>query len=135
MARKKRISADVGDWKKITKKTFEKLQLRTGTIADVKRHPNLVGAYVLYVDMPVADEAFQIVASLEDSYTLNQLLGKQVIVVCNIKHEWVAGVESQGMILVATDGEKPVLISPNKKVPPGSRVSGIMNGYYHHHNE
>jgi len=131
--KRKIIAADVGDYKKITPATFAKLQLRVGTIADVKEHPNLDGAYVLIVDMPVADEAMQIVASLKDHYRLRQLLGKQVVVVCNVKHQVIAGVESQGLILLGTDGKKPILVGPHHHCPPGSRVSGMMNGEYHHH--
>ncbi len=127
--------ADVGDWKKISHSDFEKLQLRVGTIVDIKAHPKNKKYYTLLLDCAAADEDIQVVASLTDSYGIADLLGKQVIVICNMQSEIVDGEESQGMLLIAHKGKKKILISPSTKVPPGATVSGIMNGECKHFNE
>ncbi|MBI4146139.1 hypothetical protein HY489_02260 [Candidatus Woesearchaeota archaeon] len=125
--------ADIGSGKKASVKDFEKLQLRIGTIASVKKHPKKDSLYVLIVDTAAADEDIQVVASLADYYKIDELLGKQVVVVCNLPPENVHGEESQGMLLVSQAGKKTVLIGPHAKCPEGAKVSGIMNGTFHHH--
>ncbi|GEM_PF-530796 len=127
-----KIKTDVGDYKKITHKDFEKLQLRVGTIAKITVHPKNKKMYILLIDTAAADEDIQVVASLADSYRPEQLLGKQVVVLCNIKPELVGGEESQGMLLVSHIGKKQVLLTTDKKCAEGTEVSGIMNGELHH---
>lgn len=126
---------DVGDYKKIKDKDFEKLQLRVGTIKKVTQHAKNAKDYVIIVDMAGADEDMQVVAALKDAYTSDQLLGKQVIALCNIEPETVNGEESQGMLLISHADGKAVLISPDKKCPEGAVVSGIMDSECHHFDE
>ncbi len=130
-----KIRTDVGDYKKITHADFEKLQLRAGTIKKVSVHPKKPDDYVILVDTAGADEDIQVVASLKDSYKINELLGKQVIVLCNIVPEMIAGEESQGMLLISHAGKKKVLLTTDKKCPEGATVSGIMNGECRHFGE
>ncbi|MBW2969535.1 hypothetical protein KY309_00625 [Candidatus Woesearchaeota archaeon] len=122
-----RIKTDVGAYKKISHKDFEKLQLRAGTIKKVTRHPKIPQAYVILVDCAAADEDIQVVASIANSYKITELLNKQVVVLCNIKPELVGGKESQGMLLITYKGKKQILIGPHKKAPEGAKVGGIMN--------
>jgi tRNA-binding protein len=130
-----KIRTDIGDYKKITHADFEKLQLRVGTIADIKVHPKNKKEYIILVDCAAADEDVQVVADLVDSYKMAELLGKQVVVLCNIEPELVGGEESQGMLLIAHKGKKKILIGPHDKVPPGAAVSGIIDGECRHFNE
>jgi methionine--tRNA ligase beta chain len=127
--------ADIGDYKKITHADFEKIQFRVGTIVDIKVHSKNKNDYILLLDCAAADEDVQVVASLKDSYGIADLLGKQVIVICNIQPEMVGGEESQGMLLIAHKGKKKVLIGPHDKVPPGATVSGIIDGECRHFGE
>ncbi|VVB81920.1 Methionine--tRNA ligase [uncultured archaeon] len=129
------IKTDVGDYKKITHKDFEKLQLRVGTITKITVHPKNPKEYIILVDCAGADEDVQVVAALAETYKINELLGKQVVIICNIKPEIVGGEESQGMLLIAHAGKKKVLITTDKKCPEGAAVSGIMNNECHHFNE
>ena len=126
---------DVGDYKKITHNDFEKLQLRVGTISQIKVHPKNPKDYVILVDCAAADEDIQVVAALADSYKMADLLGKQVVVLCNITPEMVSGEESAGMLLVSHIGKKKVLLTTDKKCPPGTEVLGIMDGECRHFNE
>lgn len=130
-----KIRTDTGDYKKILHSDFEKLQLRVGTIKKVTTHPKKPDDYVILVDTAGADEDIQVVAALKDSYKIEELLGKQVVVLCNIKPEIIAGEESQGMLLISHAGKKKVLLTADKKCPEGASVSGIMNGECKHFSE
>jgi methionyl-tRNA synthetase len=130
-----KIKTDVGDYNKISHKDFEKLQLRVGTISKIRPHPKNKQQYVIIVDCAAADEDIQVVASLADSYKMPELIGKQVVVLCNIEPELVGGEESQGMLLISHAGKKKVMLTTDKKCPPGAAVSGIMNGECKHFNE
>lgn len=66
-------------------------------------------------------EIRQLVAGIGKSYKREDLVGKEIIVVVNLEPKKVFGAESQGMLLAA-DGEEPILIVPDKEVPPGSRI-------------
>jgi len=125
--------ADIGSGKKISTKDFEKIQLRVGTVARIAAHPKNKKNYVILVDTAGADEDVQVVASLADSLKMTDIIGKQVVVVCNLPPIDVHGIESQGMILVSHAGKKAVLIGPHEKCPEGAKAGGIMNGKFHHH--
>jgi len=126
---------DVGDYKKIAPKDFEKLQLRVGSIAKVTVHPESESHYVILVDTSGADEDVQVVASLKDAYSAEELLGKQVAVVCNLKPVDVKGQESQGMLLISHADNKPVLLTTDKKCPEGAKVWGLQDGERAHFDE
>ena len=130
-----KVKTDIGDYKKIGHQAFEKLQFRVGTIKKVSVHPKNAKDYILLVDCAGADEDVQVVAALKDAYKANELIGKQVIVLCNIKPQKVSGEESQGMLLISYAGKKPVLIGPHSKCPPGAAVYGMMDSECHHFSE
>lgn len=96
---------------------FSKVELRVGTITDVKDHPNAEKLYVLQVDL--GSEKRQLVAGLRGIYKHDELNNKQVIVVCNLEPKELRGVKSHGMLLASEDG---TVLSPEKKVKNGSRV-------------
>ena len=60
-----------------------------------------------------------IVAGIADHYTPEALIGRQIIVVANLKPAKLMGTLSQGMLLAAGEGSGPVLIMPDKTVTPG----------------
>ncbi len=96
---------------------FQKLDLRVGTITDAKDHPDADKLYVLQVDL--GSEKRQLVAGLKGIYKKEELLGRQVIVVCNLEPKDMRNVRSEGMLLAAEDG---TIIEPEKGVNNGSRV-------------
>jgi methionyl-tRNA synthetase len=67
--------------------------------------------------------ARQIVAGVALSYPPETLVGKQVVVVANLKSAKVMGVESQGMLLAALDKGALSVVQPDRPVSPGSKVS------------
>lgn len=96
---------------------FQKVDMRVGTITEVKDHPNADKLYVLEVDL--GNECRQLVAGLRDKYKKEQLEGKQVIVMMNLEPRELRGVKSHGMLLAAEDG---TILQPMAKVPDGSKI-------------
>lgn len=96
---------------------FQKLDLRIGTITDVKDHPDADKLYIMQVDL--GGERRQLVAGMKGIYSAEELKGRQVIVVCNLEQRELRGVKSEGMIMAADDA---TLLSPAKKVKNGMKV-------------
>lgn len=96
---------------------FNKLDLRIGTITEIKDHPNADKLFILQVDL--GKEKRQMVARLKGIYKKEELKGKQIIVVCNLEPKELKGVKSDGMLLASEDG---TILSPQKKVANGSKV-------------
>ena len=98
-------------------KEFQKLDLRIGTITRVEDHKDADKLYIMQVDL--GKEKRQMVVGLKGIYNKEELLNKQVIVVCNLEPKEFKGVKSNGMLLAAEDG---TILSPQKNVNNGSKV-------------
>lgn len=105
----------------ITIDEFRKLDLRIGTVKSAEPHPNADKLLVLRIDL--GSEERQLVAGIRGHYTAEELVGRQVVVVANLQPARLRGLESQGMLLAATDGESIVILTPEKKVNPGAKIS------------
>jgi len=99
---------------------FRKLELKVGQIQEVNEHPNADKLYIITVDL--GDKTKQLVAGIRGSYAKEELVGKQVVVVDNMDVAVLRGVESQGMILAASDETGIVIVSPERKMKLGSIV-------------
>lgn len=105
----------------ITYDDFARLEIRIGRILSAEPHPNADKLLVLKVS--VGGEVRTLVAGIRDAYAPEALVGRQIPVLVNLKPQKIRGVESQGMILAATDPEgRAVLLSPDREVPEGSEV-------------
>ena len=104
----------------VTIEEFRKLELRIGEIKEVNDHPDADRLYVIVVDL--GDKAKQVVAGIKGSYEKEDLVGKQVVVVDNLEPAVLRGVESQGMLLAASDETGITIISPQRKLKLGSIV-------------
>ena len=100
---------------------FRRLTLRVGVITHATEHPNADRLFVLTVDVGEGTPR-QLVAGIRGSYQAQELVGKHVVVVANLKAAVLRGVESQGMVLAASDGTSITLVTPERPVPPGSSV-------------
>ena len=100
---------------------FRKLELRVGVVKSAEMHPKADRLLVLKVDL--GTEERQIVAGIRAHYQPEELVGKHVVVVANLEPAVLRGIESQGMVLAASDGERIVVLSPEKAVAAGSKVS------------
>src|SRR3989338_10384033 len=99
---------------------FRKVELRVGEIREVLDHPNADKLYIVKVDL--GDKTKQLVAGIKGSYKKEDLVGKQVVVVDNMEPALLRGVESQGMILAASDESGFSVVGPEKKMKLGSVV-------------
>lgn len=106
---------------KATIDDFKKLTFRIGAIVSAEDHPNADRLLVLKVDIGEAAPR-QVVAGVKSTYQAAELVGKLVVVVTNLKSAVLRGVESQGMVLAASDATTIVLVSPDRPIPPGSTV-------------
>jgi len=101
-------------------KEFAKLDLRVGRILKAEKIKGSKKLMRLEVD--IGDEVRQIVAGIADVYTEEELVGKSVVVLANIKPAKLMGVESNGMILAADVEGKAVLLTPEKEVEAGVKI-------------
>jgi len=99
---------------------FRKLELKIARIKEVVEHPNADKLYVITLDL--GDRTKQVVAGIKKCYTSQELVGKLVVVVDNLEPALLRGVESQGMILAASDENYIAVLSPDKEVKLGSVV-------------
>ncbi len=106
----------------ITIDDFSRVQLRCARVLVCERHPNAEKLLRLEVDL--GGERRQLVAGIAAAYRPEDLVGRTIVVVANLKPATLRGLESQGMLLAATgpDGV-PHLLGPDGEVPPGSGVS------------
>ena len=104
----------------ITYEDFMNVELRVATIKAAEEIPKSSKLVKLTVDL--GDEQRTIVAGIRKSYTPEQLVGRQVVIVANLQPAKLMGVESQGMVLAASPEGEAVLLHPEHEVPPGTRV-------------
>jgi methionyl-tRNA synthetase len=104
----------------ITIEEFRKVSLRVGKVLAAERVPKSTKLLKLQVDIGI--ERRQIVAGIATKYAPEDLVGKRVVVVANLKPAKVMGVESQGMVLAVGEDEVSALLTTTEDVPPGSAI-------------
>ena len=103
---------------------FTKLDLRSATVTDARRLEGSDKLIVLQLDLGPELGSRQIVAGVGKAYEPDLLIGSQIIVVADLEPRTLMGEESNGMLLAARDADGlPVLLRPERAVPPGSKVS------------
>jgi methionyl-tRNA synthetase len=103
----------------ITLEDFNKLDLRIGTIQEVEA---IAGSEKLLKFTVDIGEKRTVVAGIAPFYKKEDLLGRQVVVVANLKPAMLMGAESKGMILAAGDDTGVHLLVPDAKTAPGSII-------------
>jgi methionyl-tRNA synthetase len=100
---------------------FMKVDLRVAKVLAAEKVPNSRKLMKLSID--VGTEQRTLVAGIAEAYEPEQLVGKTVGIVFNLKPAKLMGIESNGMILAASpDGGKPVLVAFDGDIAPGSRI-------------
>lgn len=99
---------------------FAKVELRVAEVKECAAHPNADKLLVLQVDL--GDEQRQIVSGIAKYYKPEELVGKKVIVVTNLKPVKLRGEMSQGMILAASHGDQLTVSTVDASMPNGSVV-------------
>ena len=105
----------------VTMKEFKRLDVRIGTVAEVERVPGSEKLYKMQVDM--GGEVRQIVTGLVDWYTEEDLRGKVIAVLMNLKPAKIFGQWSYGMLLAAEMGEDLALLTIDRHIDNGARVT------------
>ena len=105
----------------ITIDDFRKVELRVATVKSAEPHPNADRLMVLRVDL--GEEERQICAGIRNHYAPEDLIGKQIVVVANLETAKLRGLESQGMLLAASGEGRVIVLTPEKPVQPGAKIS------------
>ena len=99
---------------------FQKVELKVAKVLSAERIEKSDRLLKLQVDL--GGERRQLIAGIAQQYASESLVGREVIVVANLEPRVVFGLESQGMLLAASGPGGPVLLMPEKEVPPGSGI-------------
>lgn len=97
---------------------FQEVEMRVATVKEAERVEGSEKLVRLLVD---AGEERQIVAGIGTAYDEQELIGRQIVIVANLEPRKLMGLESQGMLLAA-DGNRPVLLRPDEEVEPGAKI-------------
>lgn len=98
---------------------FSKVELRVGTIVECVKHPKAEKLLIEKID--IGNEVRQIVSGIAESYKPEELVGKKVIVVCNLKPAELRGVKSEGMILAGKNDKEIKILTLD--LPNGTKIS------------
>jgi len=104
----------------ITYEEFKKLDLRVAQVLKAERIEGATKLLKLQIDL--GTEQRQIVAGVAETYTPEDLVGKKLTVIANLKPAIIRGVESQGMLLAGIKGGKAVISFFDGDISPGSIV-------------
>ncbi len=105
----------------ITIEDFDKVELRVAKVLEAEKHPK--ADKLLVLKLQVGNETRQVVSGIAKDYQPADLVGKSVILVANLKPVKLRGIESQGMILAASDNKKLVLGSLDGEIASGTLIS------------
>lgn len=106
----------------ITIDDFDKIKLKVAEIISCEDHPKADRLFVLKIKL--GEEERQIVSGIKDFYSKEELVGKKVVVITNLKPVKLRGVESNGMVLAAEDNEgKLSLVSTLEDLNSGATIS------------
>ncbi len=99
---------------------FKKMEIKSARILEVKEHPEADRLYI--VDIDLGDEKRQIVAGIRAHYSPDDLIGRNIAVVTNLKPAVIRGVESNGMLLAGSDDNTISILTFDKDLAPGSVI-------------
>ena len=106
---------------------FSKIELKTAKVLEASRVEGSEKLLKLILDAGDKDEAGilinrQVIAGIGKSYEPENLVGKQIVIVANLESRQLMGLESNGMILAASDENGIVVLVPDKEMMPGSGI-------------
>ena len=104
----------------ITIDDFMKIDLREATITAAERVPKT--DKLMKLEVRIGEEERTIVSGIAQHYTAEELIGRNVIVIANLKAAKLRGIESRGMLLAASDGEGKLVLADAPDIASGSKV-------------
>ncbi|WDV45984.1 methionine--tRNA ligase [Clostridiaceae bacterium M8S5] len=105
----------------ITIDDFDKIDLKIAEVIEIEKHPK--ADKLLVLQLSVGEEKRQVVSGISKYYTPEDLIGKKVILVANLKPIKLRGIESHGMILAASKGKKLTLATVLEDIKSGAKVN------------
>ncbi len=98
-----------------------KVDLRVAKVLEAERVKG--SEKLLKLRVSLGEEERTIVAGIAKFYKPEKIIGKKIVIVANLKPRKIFGIESQGMLLAASDGENLSLIVPDRDVKEGAKLS------------
>lgn len=99
---------------------FKKIDLRVGKVISVEE---VSGAdKLLKLEIKLGEETRTIVAGIKKHYSVEEILGKKIVIVANLQPVKLRGIESQGMLLAAVNEDNVVLLTLDKDISAGSKI-------------
>ena len=117
----KQEDAVIDDGNKITIDDFIKVDLRIAKVTNAKEIED--SRKLLELEVDLGDETRTIFAGIKKSYSPDQLIGKSVVVIANLKPRKMKFGVSNGMVLATQHDGEIIVLQPEKDVPPGSKIS------------
>lgn len=111
---------DDKEMSKISYDEFKNVELKIATIISAESLEKSHNLIKLQIDL--GEEKRQILAGIKQYYSPENLVGKQIVVVTNLKPATLMGEKSEGMLLAADIDGEPIILHPDKDVPPGTGV-------------
>ena len=104
----------------ITIDEFGKLDFRVAEVIAAELVPK--SKKLLKLTVSLGDSQRTVVAGIAEHYAPGDLVGKKVVIVANLEAAKLMGIESQGMVLAGSAGDRLAVVTPDRDLPPGARV-------------
>ena len=105
----------------ITIDDFKKIELRVAKVLEAERVEG--SDKLIKMQLSLGEEKRQVIGGISRHYEPEQLIGRQIIIVANLEPRSLMGLESQGMLLAASDENGIALLIPDKEITDGSRIN------------
>ena len=105
----------------ITIADFKKIELRVAKVLEAERVEG--SDKLIKMQLSLGEEKRQVIGGIGKTYEPEQLIGREIIIVANLEPRNLMGLESQGMLLAASDENGIALLAPDKEVTPGFKIS------------
>lgn len=99
---------------------FSKLELRVAKVLTAERVEG--SEKLLKLQISLGDQERQIISGIAKTYAPEQLINKEVVIIANLEPRMIMGLESNGMLLAASDEGGPVVLIPDHEVPAGTGI-------------
>ncbi len=104
----------------ITIDDFKKIELKVAKVLSAE--PVEGSEKLLKLQVDLGSEQRQILSGIAKYYKPEDLIGRQIVVIANLEPRQMMGLESQGMVVAAGDGEVVSLLAPDKEMPLGTNI-------------
>lgn len=105
----------------ITLEEFKNADIRVGTVVACEHVPETDKLLRLEVDLG-EDRNRQIISGIAESVTPEEIIGRQLLFIVNLEPRVIRGLASNGMLLAVGEGDTFAVVTPSKKVAPGTRL-------------